>query len=1025
MKHIIRIPLMLALLVLFTTDVFAQESEITGKVIAEDSGEGMPGVTILVEGTTQGTVTDIDGNYKLNVPSEGMLIFSFVGYSTQSITIGGQAVLDVTLQTDYQSLDEVVVVGYGTQDKKTLIGSISTAKGEELQKSPQPNLSNSFAGRISGLVTSTSSGEPGFDGTQLLIRGKSSNGDNSPLIVIDGVAGRVGGLDRLDPNDIESVSVLKDASAAIYGARAANGVIIVTTKRGTTGKPELSFSYNHGFVKPTRLPDMADAPTYATIQNEIGYYNNPNGGFNQFYSQDEIELFRNGSDPLNYANTNWLDEVIAPVSHQDQMNISLSGGNEKVSYFVSMGRRTQEGIYQDGVLDFEQWNIRSNIDIYATDNLKIGIDIAARQENAVFPTDGASNIFRFAYRGYPTEPAYYPGVGPSSGVEEGKNPLVMVTDEPGTDKQPKTTLNSLVNFDYTLPFADFLSVKGWLAVDKTFSSRKLWETPWTVYNINNSTDPPSYDEVRGGPINAQLYEVSETQTLTTMNISLNFNKQFGDHSISAFVAYEQQENNYNWFDAFRRGFISPAIPELDLGGSLPEESSANGNSYDETRRNVFGRLVYNLKDRYLLEVQMRYDGSSIFPSGNRYGFFPSASVGWRVSEEDWFGLESMNNLKLRASYGLMGNDRIDAFQYLNSYRLNPGGNVLNGNSVGTYSIFQLANPNITWETNKKLDIGVEIGFLERFTLEVDYFHEERSDLLYPRDASIPWVSGIVNEFNGDDIIPFENLGIVENSGIELQLGYSNKFGEWNVFANANMTYNESNVVFLDEAEGSPEYQLFAGSPIGAELYYEAIGIFRSVEDIEANPSLEGNIPGDLMFRDVDGNGSIDANDRVRSDLTDVPKFIFGFTGGFSIKGFDFSFLLQGQSESVQYILQEAGTIGNYTNSWAQNRWSPTNPNGTYPRVDTRTSSSINGGLNRNDFWLTNTAFMRIKNLEVGYTLPKSILEKIKMKNARIYVNALNVATFAKSGDFDPEGDNESGQFYPQHQIFNVGATIKF
>lgn len=1020
-----KISVFLGLCLLATATIAQDLKTISGKVMASDQDEGLPGVSIIIKGTTTGTITDIEGNYTLQAKDSDLLEFSFLGYLSQSVTVGSRSVIDITLEVDVETLEEVVVVGYGTQKKKTLIGSVSTAEGAELQKSPQANLSNSFAGRISGVVANTSSGEPGFDGSRLLIRGVSSNGDNSPLIVIDGVAGRVGGLDRLDPNDIESVSVLKDASAAIYGARAANGVIIVTTKRGKSGKPELSFSYNHGFVRPTRLPQMADAPTYARTQNEIAYYNNPNGGFNQIYSEQEIGWFGDGSDPLNYANTDWLKEVIAPISHQDQYNLSISGGSDKATYFVSLGRRSQEGIYKDGALNFEQWNLRSNVDVYATENLKIGVDLSARQENSTLPTDGAESIFRFTYRAYPTEPARYPGVGYSKGVEDAKNPLVLVTDIPGTDIQPRTTLNSLINLEYNLPFYEAITVGGWVSHDRAYSSRKLFETPWTVYQINNSTDPVSYDPVPGGPLAPQLYQWQENWVLTTANANIKFNEEFGRHNISVFAAYEQSEYKYDWFDAFRRGFLSDAVPEFDQGGSLPEESTNNGNSYGETRRNVFGRVTYNYDERYLLELQFRYDGSSIFPKGKRFGFFPSASIGWRVHEESWFDVAAVNNLKLRASYGKLGNDRVGSHQYLNSYQLNPGGFVLDGSSVGSYSINQLANPNITWETNDKLDIGLELGLFDKFSIEFDYFSEKRSNLLTGRIASLPWISGIIDEYNGTSIIPDENLGKVENDGIEVQLGYDSYIGEAKVFANANFTYNRNKVVFLDDAAGIPEWQTRAGKSLGSDLYYEAIGIFRSQEDIEANPSLAGNIPGDLMYRDVNDDGVIDGNDRVRKDITNVPRYVFGVTAGASFKNFDLMILIQGQAESAQYIIEEAGTIGNYTSSWADNRWSPTNPNGTYPRVDTRTSSSINGGLNQNDFWLINTSFVRIKNIELGYNIPESILGKIGMSGARIYVSGLNLATFSKRRDFDPEGDNSQGQFYPQNQIFNVGANIKF
>ena len=394
-------------------------------------------------------------------------------------------------------------------------------------KSPQPNISNSFAGRISGVVASTASGEPGYDNSRLLIRGQSTVGNNSPLVVIDGVANRIGGLERLDPNDIESVSVLKDASAAIYGAQAANGVILITTKRGTKGKPVLSFYMNQGFVKPTRLPEMANSPTYAQILNEIQYYNNPAGGLNQIYSAENIQKFGDGSDPVNYPNTDWVDAVMRPVSLQSQQNLSLNGGGENITYFVSLGRRHQEGIYKNTNLDFEQWNLRINLDIKVSENFKIGVDLAGRDEKKVFPTEGAGNIFRATYRTYPTLPVYYPGDLPSAGLEGGNNPVIIATDKTGFDEQPLTVLNSLINFEYKLPFIEGLAVKGFFAQDQSFGSRKLFRKPWVAYVPNTSTTPTSYDPRKYGPVTPELTERDTTSTLRTINLSLNYEKTIG------------------------------------------------------------------------------------------------------------------------------------------------------------------------------------------------------------------------------------------------------------------------------------------------------------------------------------------------------------------------------------------------------------------------------------------------------------------------------------------------------------------
>lgn len=1003
------------------------ESKIHGKVVSQEDGAGLPGVNVIVKGTSIGTTTDSQGTFNINVPdATSVLVFSFIGYKSQEVSVGTQTNLEIKLAADVSTLSEVVIVGYGETKKESLTSAITSVKGAEFVKSPQPNLSNAFAGRVSGLVANSSSGEPGFDGARLLIRGQSTTGDNSPLIVIDGVANRLGGLERIDPNDIESISVLKDASAAIYGAQAANGVILITTKRGTKSSgPVFNFSYNQGFAKPTRLPEMADAPTYAAILNEIQYYRSPAGGLNQIYTNDEIEKFANGSDPINYPNSDWVNAVIKPYSLQDQQNLSITGGGEQVQYFVSLGRRHQDGIYKKTNLEFEQWNVRSNLDLSLTKNLRIGIDLAARNEERTFPTEGAGSIFRSTFRTYPTLPVYYPGGLPSPGIEAGLNPVVIATSKAGFDEQPTTVLNTLLNFDYKLPFAKGISVKGFYAEDRSFASRKLFRKPWTVYTLNSSTSPVSFDPTTRGPLTPELTQTETNNTLKTANISLNFEKELGQTFLKAFIAYEQNEQDSKWFTAFRRGFLSPIVPEIDLGGSAPEESTNTGNSNRFTRRNYFGRISMDHNSKYLAEVQFRYDGSSRFPKGNQYGFFPSASVGWRISQESWFAVSALNNLKIRASYGLLGNDRIKAFQYLNSFNLRNAMYVLDGTPVPTFEVLQLANPDITWETAKKLDIGIEATILQNFTLEFDYFNERRTDLLIPRTGSLPLVSGIVNEYGEAAIIPDENIGEVKNSGIELQLGYSKTLGQASVNFSGNVTYNKSEVIFLDDPEGIPEYQKREGRPLGSQLLYNTVGVFKSTEDLANYPKLTGNQPGDFIYDDVNEDGQITANDQVREELSNVPQIVYGFTAGVTFKSFDLTILLQGQARSVQYVLTEAGEVGNYFDSWASNRWSPSNPEGTYPRVDVRTSSSINGALYRNDFWLYNTSFMRIKNVELGYNLPSAAASKIKLTGARIYINAFNLATFSKVKDFDPEGQNESAQFYPQQQIFNVGVTLKF
>ena len=982
----------------------------------------LPGVSISVKGTNYGTVTDPDGKYSIQVTPGDTVLFSFIGYLKATFAFTNQEVYNVKLTPESMLLEELVVVGYGTVKKAATTGAITAIKGKELEKGKNANFSNSFAGRVSGVVATTASGEPGQDGTRILIRGMSTTGDNSPLIVIDGVANRLGGLDRLNPDDVESVSVLKDASAAIYGSQAANGVILVTTKKGKEGKPVLEFNYNQGIAQPTRLPDMADSYTYANIINEINYYRTPEGGLRQIYSDEDLQKFADGSDPLNYPNTSWEKETLKQFSLQDRESLSVRGGTKSINYFASVGRFHQEGLYKDGILDYNQITVQSNTDFQVTDNLKLGLNLAYRNSVRHAPTNDQYTIFRAIYRTYPQIPVEYPGVGPSAGVESGLNPTVLVTDMPGTDDNDESVVNSLLNFDFRLPFAKSFSLKGFLAMDYGYNLRETFSTPYIVYSYDQSTG--EYTEVNGGPVTPELTNSQTNDFLKTYNFSLNYEKAFGENHIKAFVAFEQSESISKWFSAFRKGFLSTQIPVLDMGGSNPLDKSVGGNKNNFRRRNYFGRVSYDYSLRYFVEVQFRYDGSSIFAPGKQYGFFPSASAGWRISEEDWFKISAISNLKLRASYGLMGNDRVTPFQYLNAYGYRPNSYVIGGTPVSTFFIEQLANPDITWEKAKKLDIGLELTFLKNFTAELDYFSEKRNDLLIPRTGSIPWVSGIVNEFNGA-IIPYENIGKVSNHGIEAQLGYNNTFGKTHFYANGNFTYNKSNVEFLDDPEGIPDYQKQVGLPLGAQLLYQQTGIFRNEQDLEKYPSLTGNIPGDFIYKDVNGDSEITADDRVREPLSNVPQIIYGFSTGVEFNNFDASMTLQGQARVAQFVMPESGEIGNFFSSWADNRWRPTNTNGSYPRVDTRTNTSINGGSFRNNFWLDNTAFLRIRNIEAGYTAPKSFLSKLHVEKIRLYVNVSNLLTLTKVKDYDPEGTDESAQFYPQLRIFNVGVNIVF
>jgi len=999
-----------------------QQNTVVG-VVVDENGNPMPGVSIRGKGGQGGGSTDAQGRFSVQLPSaETTLVISYIGYVSQEVDIVGNQSIRIILQSDAQALNEVVVVGYGTQKRATITGSISEVKGADMVKSPQPNVSNSLAGRFSGLVATNRGGEPGYDGSQIRIRGISTTGNTDVLVVVDGVPGQVGGLERLDPNDIESVSVLKDASAAVYGSRAANGVILVTTKKGISGKPTVSYSFNQGFSSPTRLPKMADAATYATIRNEISYYNNQAGGLFQSYSAEEIEKFRNGSDPENYPNTDWQQEVLANTALQSQHNLSVNGGSEKVKYFVSAGTLNQDGIFKNGVTNFKQYNFRSNVDLDVTDRFKVGMSLAGREEKRLFPTTGAGDIFRNLYRAYPTVLPRYANGLPTTGIEN-NNPVMMVTDAGGTNQNPKQIFNGILRASYQLPI-EGLMVDGFFAVDRSQESGKNFITPYLVYNYNTTDD--IYEPRTVGEAKAQLSQFQENTSLTTSHIKLNYERSFGSHNIKAFAAYEQSERTLSRFEAGRRNFPSSLTPELSQGGTALEDRTNEGRSWRESRTSFISRVNYNYNEKYLIEAQLRVDGSSIFPKDNRYGYFPGISAGWRVSQEDWFKdrVSFIDDLKLRASYGELGGDNVGANQFINNYVFNSV-YTLGESLYPGIDLNKLANPSITWEVSKKTDVGFNAQFLKNFNLEFIYFMEKRSKILLPRNASIPGSTGIANPFDQDTpLVPSENIGKVDNKGLEATLGYQ-KSGTVAFGIAGNITYVKSNVVFRDESPAVLPYQSLTGRPLNSYLLYRNRGIFRSQEELDTYPHVAGAKVGDLILEDYNQDGVITADDMVQTDVGNIPQLTFGLTLNASYKQFDISAVFAGQGKVRQYILAEVGTIGNYFNTWAENRWSPDQPNGTYPRVDERASSSISGGLYKNDFWLFNTSFVRLKNVELGYTLPETLLSKIGLKSIRVFASGFNLFTFTKLKDFDPEGSSESGQFYPQQRIINLGANVRF
>lgn len=1056
----------------FSLGAFAQ-SKVAGKVV-DAQGLALPGVSIVVKGTTTGTVTTAQGDYTLNlVRGNETLVFSYIGYLSQEIPVNGRASVNITLASDDKMLNEVVVVGYGEQKKETVTGAVATVKGSDLIKSPAVNLSNSIAGRMPGVIATNASGEPGYDGAAIKIRGSNTLGNNDALIVIDGVPARAGGIDRLNPADIESMSVLKDASAAIYGSRAANGVILVTTKRGKSGKPELSYSFNQGYSQPTVIPKMASAAEYAQLNNEINVYNLPsqywkdaNTAFNTTgsytrpdngsiakaaFTPDDIKKFQDGSDPWGHPNTDWFGAALKTWSPQVRHTLQLVGGNENVKYLTSVNYQNQDAYYKNSATGYKQYDFRLNLDAKVSKYINLVTGVVGRQENRFFPTVGAGAIFRMLERGYPNKPAFWPNGLPAPDIENGQQPVLVTTSATGYDRDTRYYLQSNASLNITNPWVPGLKLTASVALDKYIQQGKRWQTPWFVYSWDyTSYDPttkePLLQRVQKGPAQSTLNQYTNDQFNSLLSGILSYDHTFGgSHAITLLAGITKEQSNSNGFSGFRQYFNSTAIDQL-FAGSQTQQVANTTAAWERARMSYFGRAAYNYKEKYLAEFLWRYDGSYMFPAASRWGFFPGVTAGWRISEEDFFkkALPAVSSLKLRASWGQLGNDQVyfngalREYDYLPTYAygdaVNSGwGYVTNGQVSQTLYENGVPNTKLTWEVANNADIGLEGSLLNgKVFFEFDVFQNKRSNILWRQSASIPQTTGAT--------LPATNIGRVTNKGYEFRVGYNGQAGDLKFNVSVNGGYAKNTITFWDETPGAPEWQRSTGKPIPSDvnnpnnangtLLYQYDGIFSTQADIDANKLDYSGVgasllrPGDMKLKDIDGNGKIDGNDRVRADRNNQPRFQGGLNVGVRYKNFDLSILFQASTGGQIFLQTESGTIGNFLKYSYDHRWTVDNPSTVDPRIVDRSNQYFSNGTS---YWLKSTDYIRLKNLELGYTLPNKIASKVGLNNLRVYVNGLNLATYAPAmkGIFDPESTSSSGQYYPQARVINTGVSLSF
>jgi len=1014
------------LLALFYQQAFAQKAKsITGHV-TDERGLTLPGVSIMLEGTSAGTTTDQNGYYKINAAENATLVFSYIGYLKKTVQVSGAWNGDAVMLIDKKSgdLGEVIVIGYGSRKKANLTGSVSTIKGSELEKSPVANVSNTLAGALPGLIVNTPSGEPGADDAMILIRGKATLGSTSPLVIIDGVPDR--GFTRLDPADIETFTVLKDATAAIYGARAANGVILITTKRGTAGKSTLSFTSNFSLSQPTRVPKMLSSWEYAQSANEYDAL----VGQQPEYTADDIQKYKDGSAPLGHPNTDWWKAVMKTWATQTNNTLSLRGGSDKIKYYLSGQHLYQNSMYNSGTDYYKNDNARANIDISATDNFKIGIDVMYRAEHRTGEAPGydANGIFNELWQAYPYLTPVYPNgkVGVGIGGGPGNSMVYVLNGQLGTTNYDYDYLQTKASFSWALPkITPGLHLDGYYSYDLNVNQYRGFDaTPPPAYSYNSATQ--TYTEVTS-TIPPDL-TISNTLNYSRLaNIKLGYERKFNKSSIEAFVAYEQQQQKFNELDAYRTGFLSNSVQELFAGSTIGETNNSATTMF--ARQNYLSRISYNYDNKYLLDYSMRYDGSPNFPAGKRFGFFPSISGAWRISQESFFHSSAIDDLKLRGSWGKTGNDAVDAFQYIQTYNLQAGrlsqylgAGYFYGPSavqVPGFTLGPTPNPNITWEVATTTNLGLDMQLFHSLSLSVDVFRSMRNNILVPPSAAIPDYTGLT--------LPDENLGKVQNKGIELDLGYNKKVNDkFSYNINGNITYAVNKVIYEAEPANVPGYQKATGHPIDSYLLYQADGIFQNTAELNASPHPVGTGVGDIRYKDVNGDGVINQLDEVRTNLSHTPEMLFGLTLGGKYKNFDFTVFFQGQA-MAKAILMPGGL--NMAEQFFTDRWQKEGDN-TYPRTfNGPTARTYGSNTYPSTFWLKNNAFVRLKNIEFGYSFSKDLLSKINMKAARIFISGNNLFSIDSFGpSFDPEsatGTVNRGKYYPQQRIINIGANVTF
>ncbi len=1035
---------LLLLLFVGTLQATAQSGKKITGTVSDENGEPVIGATVkIAEKNGNGTITDINGHFTLVADAGARLEVSYIGYRSRQLTVGTATNYKVVLKEDARLLDEVVVVGYGTQKKATLTGAVSALGNEDLVMTKNESVVNMLSGKVPGVRITQQSSQPGAFDTKIDIRGMGE-----PLVVVDGIPRDKDYFARMDANEIENISVLKDASAAVYGLRAANGVIVVTSKRGgdTAGKVDISYSMNYGWQQFLYVPNPVGAADYMTLANENAWRkfdNNYMTRRNAIFTQEQMQPYRDGT----LQSTDWMGATFDKTSPQQSHNLSVSGGSEKIKYYFNLGYMKQVGAYKSKSMDYDRWNFRANIDAQITKRLRTSLSLNGYMDEKNEPHTDIWAVYKKAWVCRTDVPIYandnplYPT--DHSNLYEHDN-LVVTTDSEkvGYRKHVNRTFNGTLSVNYDVPGVKGLTAKALYSYDFHYLDYTAYKKTFNYYTYDAATDTYEPTE-RNSPSTIRRAGYPDYKTLT--QLSLNYNRKFGDHNVQALMLFEEEYSNWDSFYAQRELKVAS---EYLFAGEDKNQLASMEDVGERLGQALVGKFNYDYKGKYMAEFSFRYDGSSRFPKNGRWGLFPAGSVGWRISEEAFVkdNVPFIDNLKLRASYGKMGDDR-GAATYpatVVGYNLDNDNKsyYFNGLLVGGVTPTAVPNPHFTWFTSKTLNVGLDFelwnGMLGG---SVDVFRRDRDGLLAMRAAVLPGTVGVQ--------LPQENLESDQTRGYEVNLTHRNRIA--GVDYNVGFQFSSTRTLWKNKVEtpagNSYLHWRYDLTDRYTDIWWgkEAGGQFQGYDQIYHHGTnvSSATLPGDYWYEDWNGDGVINDMDNHPIATRDMPNFNYGITLGAAWKGIDLSLNLQGAAGVyTQYsgVLAQPLAFDGGALEQFMNRWHPVDPEADYfdpatewvPGYYPVTSTDIRP---EGTATIQNAAYLRLKTLEIGYTLPRKWLARVGVKDLRVYFSGYNLLTFTSLKDMDPERpsandrisvDSDTGFYnYPVNKTYNVGVTLKF